>query len=54
MRDILDVFKMERGGKGKRQRLPGSASRQGHAIRRNELMGIRQQLERQPVMFDRW
>ena len=54
MRDILNVFDLKSGGKRKRQHLIWRSSRQDQAISRNELMGIRQQLERQLVMFDGW
>lgn len=53
MRDILDVLQLERGGERKCQLLAGRSSQERHAIRRNKLMGFRQQLKRQPVMFDR-
>ncbi|GAB1721495.1 MAG: hypothetical protein NTNFB01_03910 [Nitrospira sp.] len=52
MRDILDVLDVKRGSERKRPHLTGRSSREGQAIRRDELMGIRQQLERQLVMFN--
>ena len=54
MRDILNALDLNRRGKGERQCPPGRSSRKRHAIRRNELVRIRQQLERQLVMCDSW